>query len=281
MTIHDAPSSADAPDTVPDATPDATRYHAPALEKGLDILEALSDCPQGYTLNQLAKVLGRNVNQIFRMVVTLHRRGYLQTDASDRYSLTLKLFRLAQGQPPLKRLIQTTLPFLTELAERARQSCHLSVYQQGRTVVVAQVDSPERWSFGLKVGALAGLTNTSSGHVLLAFQDEVTRARMLNAHVKVEGEMDMDPGHLYALLDEVRRNDYSLMPSIQTQGVTNIAHPVRGPGEHVVAAITVPYIARIDGESGPSIEQVKQIQSDICARLSLALGAEEASATLP
>jgi len=232
---------------------DASRYRAPALEKGLDILEALGDCPQGYTLNQLAKVLGRSVNQIFRMVVTLHRRGYLQTDEFDRYSLTLKLFHLAQQHPPLKQLVQTTLPFLHELAERARQSCHLSVYQQGRTVVVAQVDSPERWSFGLKVGALAGLTNTSSGHVLLAFQDEITRARMLNAHAKVEGEMDIDPGHLYALLDEVRRNDYSLMPSIQTQGVTNIASPVRGPNAQVLAAITVPYIARIDDAPGDSL----------------------------
>jgi len=264
----------DTSNVAPVPTPDNTRYHAPALEKGLDILEALSASPQGHTLNQLAKVLGRSVNQIFRMVVTLHRRGYLQIDESDRYSLTLKLFQLTQQHPPLKRLIQTTLPLLQELAERARQSCHLSVYQQGRTIVVAQVDSPERWSFGLKVGALAGLTSTSSGHVLLAFQDEITRARMLNAHVRVEGEMDMDPGHLYALLDEVRRNDYSLMPSIQTQGVTNIAFPVRGPDQRVVAAITVPYIARIDGAPGPSIEQVKQIQGEICARLSVLLGAE-------
>jgi len=253
---------------------ETARYRAPALEKGLDILEALSVCPQGYTLNQLARALGRNVNQIFRMVVTLHRRGYIQIDESDRYCLTLKLFRLTQQQPPLKRLIQTALPLLHELAERTRQSCHLSVYQQGRTIVVAQVDSPERWSFGLKVGALGGLTNTSSGHVLLAFQDEITRARMLNSHAKVEGDIDMDPGHLYALLDEVRRNDHSLMPSIQTQGVTNIAFPVRGPGQHVVAAITVPYIARIDNAPGPSITQVKHIQGDICARLSRLLGSD-------
>jgi len=259
------------------AAGDAVRYSAPALEKGLDILEALSTSAQGYTLNQLAKALGRNVNQIFRMVVALQRRGYIQTDASDRYTLTLKLFRLAHQQPPLKRLIQTAMPLLTELAERARQSCHLAVYQQGRVVVIAQVDNPERWSFGLKIGAVMGLTDTSSGHVLLAYQNETDRARMLNSHIKVEGELDMDPGHLFALLAEVRRRDYALMPSGQIQGVTNIAFPVWGVGKRVVAAINVPYLARIDAAPGPTVEEVKRIQEDICARLSLLLGAEEAA----
>jgi len=251
------------------------RYNAPALDKGLDILEALAVSSHGYTLGQLAKVLGRNVNQIFRMVVVLQRRGYIQVDADERYRLTLRLFHLAHKQPPLKRMIQTAMPLLAELAERARQSCHLAVYQQGRVIVVAQMDSPERWSFGLKVGAVMGLTDTSSGHVLLAYQSEAQRARMLNNHIKVEGELEMDPGYLFALLDEVRSQQCSVMPSGQTRGVTNIAFPVRGFGDGVVAAINVPYIARIDAAPSPSIEEVKQIQTDICARLSRLLGAQE------
>ena len=116
----------------------AARYSAPALEKGLDILEALSASAQGYTLNQLSQVLGRNVNEIFRMVVTLQHRGYIQTDENDRYTLTLKMFTLANRQPPLKSLVSAALPLLQELAERTRQSAHLAIYQNGRVVVVAQ-----------------------------------------------------------------------------------------------------------------------------------------------
>jgi len=100
------------------AADESARYSAPALEKGLDILEALSVAPQGHTLSQLAKVLGRNVNQIFRMVLVLQRRGYIQAAAGERYTLTLKIFRLAHRQPPLRRLIQTALPLLEELAAR-------------------------------------------------------------------------------------------------------------------------------------------------------------------
>lgn len=256
----------------------ANRYSAPALEKGLDILEALSTTTEGVTLNQLAAMLGRNVNQIFRMVATLHQRGFIQCGADDRYTLTLKLFRLSHRQQPMKQLIEEAQPLLRELAQRTRQSCHLSVFEQGRVVVVSQADNPDRWTFGLKVGAVMGLTDTSSGHVLLAYQDEVTRSRMLNSRVRVDGEQDLDPGHLFALLEEVRSKGCSLMPSIQIQGITNVAQPVRASGARVIAAINIPYMARIDKAPGPAIDEVRHMQTDVCRRLSIKLGFDELDA---
>jgi len=253
----------------------ANRYRAPALEKGLDILEALARSEQGYTLNELSQALGRNVGQIFRMVMTLQHRGYIQQGEPDsRYTLTLKLFRLAHQQQPVKSLVQAAMPLLQELAERARQSCHLSLFRSGRVVIVAQVDSPERWSFGLKVGEAMGLTDTSSGHVLLAYQDEVERTRMLSSHIKVEGELQMDPGELFAILNTVRAQGHASMPSIQIAGVTNIAFPIFGHGGRVVAAINVPHIARIDGTPRPDIGKIKDIMAGICLRLSTRLGYE-------
>ena len=251
----------------------ALRYAAPALEKGLDILEALADSPGGYTLNELAQKVGRKVSEIFRMAVTLQRRGYVQVDDNDRYTLTLRMFELAHRQQPLKSLVSAALPLLRELANRARQSCHLTMYQGGRVVVIAQVESPERWSFGLKVGVVMGLTDTSSGHVLLAFRDEIDRARMLRAHIGVEGELDMDPGELFAILQEVRARGYSAMPSQQTRGITNIAYPVMGAADHVIASINVPYIERIDQKSAPDAVQVRGIVGNIAARLSALMGA--------
>jgi DNA-binding IclR family transcriptional regulator len=251
----------------------ALRYAAPALEKGLDILEVLADSVTGYTLNELAQKVGRKVSEIFRMAVTLQRRGFVQVDENDRYTLTLRMFELAHRQQPLKSLVGAALPLLRELANRARQSCHLTMYQGGRVVVIAQVESPERWSFGLKVGVVMGLTDTSSGHVLLAFRDEIDRARMLRAHIGVEGELDMDPGELFSILQEVRERGYSAMPSKQTRGITNIAFPVMGAADHVIASINVPYIERIDQKAGPDVTQVREIVGNIAARLSALMGA--------
>ena len=70
------------------------RYAAPALDKGLDIIELLAHEIEGLTLNEIAKGLGRTSSEIFRMVNGLCRRGYIMQQDGDRYSLTLKLFEL-------------------------------------------------------------------------------------------------------------------------------------------------------------------------------------------
>jgi DNA-binding IclR family transcriptional regulator len=255
-----------------DENAESPRYTAPALEKGLDILDVLVDTAEGYTLNELSVKLGRTVSEIFRMVVTLERRGYVQGDHNDRYTLTLKLFEMAHRQQPIRSLTAMALPLLRDLANVARQSCHLSIYHSGRVAVIAQVDSPERWSFGLKVGAVMGLTDTSSGHVLLAFRDLAERERMLAAHTRVEGENDVEPAALLTLLDEIRASGHEIVPSRQMRGVTNVAFPVIGSTGDAVAAVNVPYLERIDKKVNPEFDEVCKMVGEMTARLSALMG---------
>jgi hypothetical protein len=119
---------------------DPTKYAAPALDKGLDILEALANSPRGLTLNELARAVERTVSEIFRMALTLQQRGYVAVDENDRYALTLKMLELSHRQQPLQSLVATALPLMRELAGRAYQSCHLTSYHDGHIIVVAQVD---------------------------------------------------------------------------------------------------------------------------------------------
>jgi DNA-binding IclR family transcriptional regulator len=251
---------------------DSPRYTAPALEKGLDILDVLVDTAEGYTLNELSVKLGRTVSEIFRMVVTLERRGYVQGDHNDRYTLTLKLFEMAHRQQPIRSLTAMALPLLRDLANMTRQSCHLSIYNSGRVAVIAQVDSPERWSFGLKVGAVMGLTDTSSGHVLLAFRDIAERERMLAAHTRVEGENDVEPAVLLALLNEIRATGHEIVPSRQMRGVTNVAFPVIGSSGDAIAAVNVPYLERIDKKVNPEFDEVCRMVGEMAGRLSALMG---------
>ncbi|KLU25769.1 IclR family transcriptional regulator [Caballeronia mineralivorans PML1(12)] len=255
-----------------DENADSPRYTAPALEKGLDILDVLVDTAEGYTLNELSVKLGRTVSEIFRMVVTLERRGYVQGDHNDRYTLTLKLFEMAHRQQPIRSLTAMALPLLRDLANMTRQSCHLSIYNSGRVAVIAQVDSPERWSFGLKVGAVMGLTDTSSGHVLLAFRDIAERERMLAAHTRVEGENDVEPAVLLALLDEIRAAGHEIVPSRQMRGVTNVAFPVIGSSGDAIAAVNVPYLERIDKKVNPEFDEVCRMVGEMAGRLSAFMG---------
>ena len=60
-------------------------YTAPALEKGLDILELLADAGEGLSQNQVAARLGRSVGEIFRMLEVLERRGWLYPVRGERH----------------------------------------------------------------------------------------------------------------------------------------------------------------------------------------------------
>ena len=58
-------------------TDEDERYRAPALDKGLDILELLAGVDGGLTQAEIAKKLDRSPNEFYRMLDRLVRRGYV------------------------------------------------------------------------------------------------------------------------------------------------------------------------------------------------------------
>src|SRR4051812_44022445 len=98
------------------------RYKAPALDKGLEIIELLARTDGGLTQTEIAREIGRSASEFFRMLDRLVRRGYVARDRSDRYSLTLKLFGLAQQHAPLRRLASFSTPLMRDFARRSSQA---------------------------------------------------------------------------------------------------------------------------------------------------------------
>ncbi|QUJ70229.1 helix-turn-helix domain-containing protein (plasmid) [Photobacterium sp. GJ3] len=64
-----------------------TRYRAPALDRGLDILEVLAKQSGGLTRTELVSELGVSASQIYRMLERLVARGYVnRIEGGDRYA---------------------------------------------------------------------------------------------------------------------------------------------------------------------------------------------------
>ena len=246
----------------------AAKYAAPALDKGLDILEVLADSARGLTLNELARAVDRTVSEIFRMALTLQQRGYVVVDENDRYALTMKMLELSHRQQPLKSLVATASPLMRELAGRAYQSCHLSVHHDGQIIVVAQVDSPGPFSMGPKVGALGRLSDTASGNILLAFCDEAQRTRMIAAQIRIDGELAIDAAQLLRQIDTARQNAFVTWPSRRIRGAIDISRPVFGINQHAIAALTVPFIERLDRPQSPGVPDVAEHVREIASRIS-------------
>lgn len=251
------------------ALPERSRYAAPALEKGLDILEVFASEATGLTGTEVARRLGRSVGEIFRMLVCLERRGYLcEADTEDRFELTLKLFELANRHHPLERLIAHARPLLQDVANHTGQSCHLAMLSDGAIIVVAQVDAPGNMGFSLRLGAQVDLFDTASGHVILTFQSPSARSRALSAW-KRRSRRRTPPG-LEKHLATIRARGYEEMPSYQVRGVVNISYPIFNQHGEAIASISVPYIERVGDRSGP--KRVKEFLKAAGSRLTAGIG---------
>ncbi len=247
-------------------------YSAPALDKGLDIIELLSNEPEGLILSDIALKLNRSVSEIFRMLAVLERRAYISLDpATDRYALTLKLFDVSHRYLPVRRLTSAALPVMQELAQQLEQSCHLVIYYNGRGLVIAQSESPAARGFNVRLGAEAPLTDSCSGHLLLAFAERSSRAGMLKAqprHLKTrvsKNEMDN-------IISKIREQGYESIPSSQIQGVKDIGFPIYDYSGKMVAALSIPYLEHLDDSQRATFDDAREALQRAAATISAALG---------
>lgn len=228
---------------------DLDKYRAPALDKGLDILELLAATEEGMSQAEIAKALERSPNEIYRMLDRLVRRDYVRRTSADRYELTLKLFELSHMTPPIRRLVSQSMPVLRRFARDSEQAVHLVIHDRNILVVVAQVDGPGYWNVSIRVGSRIGLVNTGSGHVFLAFASDEDRALMLE---DLNGKRrEKLPPQLAARVARVREQGYEAMESQQTASVTNLSVPIFGPLGTIIAALTSPYTERLDKKEAP------------------------------
>lgn len=210
------------------------RYAAPALEKGLDILELLAGEAGGLSQTDIAEATGRSVGQIFRVLATLERRGYLSRDPqSGLYTFSMKAFELAHQHPPLRGLITVAMPLLHELAEQVRQSCNLSVLDGGRVRVIAQAESPADFGYRVRVGAVFPVESTATGAVLAGEGTEAV-----------------------------------VRPDALQAGILDIVVPVLD-GARIRAALTVPYVATVYSEQDADtvLAAARETAEQISARL--------------
>ncbi|MGV8911554.1 MAG: IclR family transcriptional regulator [Rhodoglobus sp.] len=210
-------------------------YTAPALDKGLDILELLAASSGPLSQSEIAEGTGRSIGQIFRVLSTLERRGYVFRDKqSGLYVLAMKLFELAHRHPPMRALVGVALPIMQKLAGQALQSCNLAALDGAEVRVLAQVESPADFGFRVRVGAAFDIESTATGAVLSG--------------------------------RGVGQNTFVVRADTLHPGITDIVAPVMSAEGAVVAALTVPYVASTF--SDVDVDQVQKLATAAAKEIS-------------
>lgn len=222
------------------------KYSAPALEKGLDILELLSQQDQGLALSDLANELQRTKNEIYRMVSVLAARGYIaRSDESDRYQVTEKMFQMGSNRPPIRHLIEVSQPIMAALVEEIQHSCHLAVMSGDQIVVVSRCESPTLIGVTVRLGFRRPIETTGSGLVMLAHMTRGQRFRTIQSIQKRDPLIDLD--WLDQQIQMVPHGQALSLQSSVLQGVLDISVPIRqGEKGECVAALTAPCAQLID-----------------------------------
>lgn len=217
-----------------------SKYTAPALEKGFDIVEYLSAASTPKSQAEIAQGLNRSPNEIYRPLVVLESRGYLVRDSeSGKYQLSLKLFSLAHAHSFTEELRQAAQVPMLELSEQVRHSCHLSIPYDERMLVLSQVRGPNPVAVSIARGTLFPLITTVSGRVLLAHFSADKRQTLLDRDAKYQDLSKGKQSEFFSRLEQIRRDGYHHADSEITIGVTDFAAFVGQPTTDLMAAVAV------------------------------------------
>jgi DNA-binding IclR family transcriptional regulator len=242
---------------------------APALEKGLELLEVLAAEAVGLTQKQLAVRVGRSVSEIFRMLGVLQQRGYIhRNDKTGEYALTLRLFHLAMQHPPTRRLQQSALPVLEALAASTGLGCHLSMISGRQFLIIAQADPPYPMGWTVKLGAAFPFSiEYVSARVLAAFQDGARRDEM----VRILTPEGRDQAEIAMQLDMIRHDGYDMRRSaFVAGGLTDLACPVLDERGAAAAALNLPFVPGMGQPACP--EDALPLLRAAAAEISAAIG---------
>ena len=215
-----------------------SRYRAPALEKGLDVLELLAEEKAPLNLSAISQKLGRSSGELFRMLQVLEFKGFITSaENSAGYVLTNKLFALAMTRAPVRSLVETALPVMRTLVQDIGQSAHIAVASEDQIVVITRIERPGDLGFSVRIGYRREIATATSGLVLFAYQNDETRKLWLK-RCRLKGEAAED---FVRRANVVRERGHHEAASHFVRGITDLSAPILR-ADVAVAALTVPFV---------------------------------------
>jgi DNA-binding IclR family transcriptional regulator len=201
------------------------------LDRGLRVLEVVSEAPDGLTVTEIAHALNIGRTVVYRLVVTLEQHAFLRRSSDGRCRLGLAVLTLGRQVQPIVRDI--ALPALRLLADAVGATAHLTIVD-GTEALAAVVVEPSRSDVHVayRIGSRHPLEAGAGGRAILAARTAAGRA--------------LDPAWIIATSDG-------------QQGAYGIAVPITGvPGlEASVGVVSMrelpeaevgPRVARAAGE---------------------------------
>ncbi len=238
-----------------------------SLARGLQILEKMSNAPEGIGITDLADEFGVDKGSISRLMQTLANYGFAEKDERTRkYILGPQIVRLSRAVLTGMPLRETAKPFLQKMVDQTGECAHLAILAKGEALYIDEVESPSALRVSTSVGTLAPLHCTALGKIFLTFSGAPFPEKPQSYTFRTI----TDPSTFRHHIEQVKNQGYAMDDEEYHPGVRCIAVPVFDYRNRCVAAI---------GISGPTsrlplesiarvVKNVQEIGQSLSAKLS-------------
>jgi IclR family pca regulon transcriptional regulator len=192
------------------------------------------------TLSDMARATGMTRATVRRLLLTLVREGYAQTDGKH-FSLQPKVLKLGFAVISSMGIWEVAQPIMNALSERLEESCFAAVLDGYDVTYVARATSDRLVNIGISVGSRAPVHAVSTGRVLMAALPDDKLQKYLD-----EGEFERVTNYttvskvkLREEIEEVRARGWAIVDQELEVGLRSISVPIRGSDGTVIAALNV------------------------------------------
>lgn len=216
------------------------------LAKGLNLLDALAEYPDGAGVSELAREVRLPVSTVHRLLATMVQLGFVSFHGNRRqYSLGLKVFELSHRVALVRDLSEVALPVMRKVTEATGEPTLMSVRDGLEMIYVERVDGPSRIQIRGSVGGRGPLHCTSLGKALLAFLPDGEREGVLRElHLTKRAPNTItETSDLREELALTKDRGYAVADEEHEEGVLAVGLPVMNSRGWPVAAICVAALA--------------------------------------
>jgi IclR family transcriptional regulator, pca regulon regulatory protein len=206
----------------------------------LRVLEMFGSGHQPMTLSDLAKAAELPRATARRILFTLERAGFVESDGK-LFRLTPRVLMLASTYLASNHVVSVLQPALDRLSNEAQEISSMAILDGNDAVFIARASPTRIFSSGIDVGYRLPAFCTSVGRVLLSRLSDGELAKALDA-------MNLAPLTPFTVTDKKqlvkaiiadRAQGYSLVDREAEPGFRSISVPVRRYDGAIVAAINM------------------------------------------
>src|SRR5512139_554622 len=115
-------------------------HSAATVEKAIDVLFHLHDRAEPWGVSDLGRALQLPKSSVHRLLVSLRRRGLVESDERGRYRPGIALLALGLGVLDREPLVAAARPVLESEAARLGETCFVVAARAGALTVLDKVE---------------------------------------------------------------------------------------------------------------------------------------------